>query len=36
VIQRVIERMQPQIVELVTRQILRPLVESLVRNELDK
>ena len=36
VIQRVIERMQPQIVELVTRQILRPLVESLVRDELVK
>ena len=36
VIQRVIERMQPQIVELVTRQILRPLVESLVRSELNK
>ncbi len=36
VIQRVIERMQPQIVELVTRQILRPLVESLVRDELSQ
>ena len=36
VIQRVIERMQPQIVELVTRQILRPLVESLVRSELSQ
>ena len=36
VIQRVIERMQPQIVEMVTQQILRPLVESLVREEFGK
>lgn len=33
-IQRVIERLQPQIVEMVSRQILRPLVESLVHSEL--
>jgi CheY-like chemotaxis protein len=36
VIQRVIERLQPQIVEMVTRDILRPLVEALVRGEIEK
>ena len=36
VIQRVIARMQPQILEIVTREILRPLVEALVRHELTK
>jgi hypothetical protein len=35
-IQRVMERMQPQIIELVTRDILRPLVEALVQQELKK
>lgn len=35
-IQRVMERMQPQIAELVTRDILRPLVEALVQKELKK
>jgi CheY-like chemotaxis protein len=35
-IQRVMERMQPQIMELVTRDILRPLVEALVQQELKK
>jgi len=35
-IQRVIECMQPQIIELVTRDILRPLVEALVQQELKK
>jgi CheY-like chemotaxis protein len=33
-VQRVIERMQPQIMEIVTRDILRPLVEALVQQEL--
>jgi CheY-like chemotaxis protein len=35
-IQRVMQRMQPQIMELVTRDILRPLVEALVQQELKK
>jgi hypothetical protein len=35
-IQRVMERMQPQIAALVTRDILRPLVEALVQQELKK
>ncbi len=34
IVQRVIERMQPQIIEIVTRDILRPLVEALVQQEL--
>jgi CheY-like chemotaxis protein len=34
--QRVIERMQPKIIELVTRELLRPAVEALVQRELEK
>ena len=34
IVQRVIQRMQPQIIEIVTRDILRPLVEALVQQEL--
>jgi hypothetical protein len=34
--QRVIERMQPQIIDLVTRELLRPAVEALVQRELEK
>jgi CheY-like chemotaxis protein len=34
--QRVIERMQPQVIELVTRELLRPAVEALVQRELEK
>jgi len=36
VVNRVIERMQPQVLEIVTREILRPVVEALVRRELEK
>ena len=36
VVARVIEHMQPQIVEVVTREILKPVVEALVRRELEK
>ncbi len=36
VVTRVIERMQPQVLEIVTREILRPVVEALVRRELEK
>jgi hypothetical protein len=35
-VQRVLERMKPQIMELVSRDILRPLVEALVQQELKK
>lgn len=36
VVTRIVERMQPKIMELVTREILRPVVEALVRREVDK
>jgi CheY-like chemotaxis protein len=36
VVAKVLERMQPQILEIVTREILRPVVEALVRRELEK
>jgi CheY-like chemotaxis protein len=34
--ERVIERMRPKVMELVTRELLRPIVEALVQRELDK
>jgi CheY-like chemotaxis protein len=34
--QRVIGRMQPKLIELVTRELLRPAVEALVQRELEK
>lgn len=36
VVERVMERMQPQIMEVVRKEILRPVVEALVRRELEK
>ncbi len=33
---QVIERMQPKLIEIVTLEILRPVVEALVRHELEK
>jgi CheY-like chemotaxis protein len=36
VVARVLERMQPQILDIVTREILKPVVEALVRRELEK
>jgi len=33
---RIIELMQPKILDVVTREILRPVVEALVRREIDK
>ncbi len=36
VVAKVLERMQPQILDLVTREILKPVVEALVRRELEK
>ena len=36
VVARVIERLKPQILEVVTREILKPVVEALVRRELEK
>ncbi len=36
VVQRVLEKLQPQIQELLSQGLLKPLVESLLQNELDK
>jgi len=36
VVAKVLERMQPQTLEIVTRDILRPVIEALVRRELEK
>jgi hypothetical protein len=36
VVSRVIERMQPKMIEIITREILRPVVEALVRRELER
>jgi hypothetical protein len=36
VVDSVIERMQPQIMDIVTREILRPVIEALVRREFEK
>jgi hypothetical protein len=36
IVSRIVERMQPQVIDIVTREILRPLVEALVRREIDK
>ena len=36
VVARVIERLQPQIIEVINRELLRPVVEALVKSELEK
>jgi hypothetical protein len=36
IVARVVERMQPQILEIITREVLRPVVEALVRRQLDQ
>lgn len=33
---RVVERMQPKILEVITREVLRPLVEALVRRQMEE
>jgi hypothetical protein len=35
IVTRVVERMQPQVLEVITREILRPVVEALVRRQLE-
>ncbi len=35
IITRVVERMQPQVLDVITREILRPVVEALVRRQLE-
>jgi hypothetical protein len=36
VVTRIVERMQPKVLDMVTREILRPVVEALVRREIEK
>ena len=36
VVTRIVERMQPKVMDVVTREILRPLVEALVRREINR
>jgi len=36
VVARVVERMQPQILEVVTREVLKPVVEALVRRQMEQ
>jgi CheY-like chemotaxis protein len=36
VVNRLLERMQPQIMEVVNREVLRPAIEAIVRREMDK
>jgi hypothetical protein len=36
VVTRIVERMQPKVLEVLTREILRPVVEALVQRELSK
>jgi hypothetical protein len=36
IVARVVERMQPQILEIITREVLRPVVEAIVRRQLEQ
>jgi hypothetical protein len=36
VVNRLLERMQPQIMEVVNREVLRPAIEAIVRKEMKK
>jgi CheY-like chemotaxis protein len=36
IVSRVVERMQPQVLEVITKEILRPVVEALVRKQLEQ
>ena len=36
VVNRLLERMQPQIIEVVNREVLRPAIEEIVRQEMKK
>ena len=36
IVSRVVERMQPQVLDVITREILRPVVEALVRKQLEQ
>ena len=36
VVQRVLDKMRPQIVDIITKEFLRPIVQALVHREIDK
>ena len=36
VVNRLLERMQPQIMDVVNREVLRPAIEAMVRQEMKK
>jgi CheY-like chemotaxis protein len=36
IVSRVVERMQPQVLDVITKEILRPVVEALVRKQLEQ
>jgi len=36
VVQRVLDKMRPQVVEIITKEFLRPIVQALVQREMDK
>jgi hypothetical protein len=36
VVSKLLERMQPQIMEVVNREVLRPAIEQIVRREMEK
>lgn len=36
VVQRVLEKMRPQVVDLITKEFLRPIVQALVHREIEK
>jgi NADPH-dependent 7-cyano-7-deazaguanine reductase QueF len=36
VVNRLLERMQPEIMEVVNREVLRPAIEAIVRREMKK
>ena len=36
VVQRVLEKMRPQVVDIITKEFLRPIVQALVTREIEK
>ena len=36
VVQRVLDKMRPQVVDIITKEFLRPIVQALVHREIDK
>jgi hypothetical protein len=36
VVQRVLDKLRPQVVEIITKEFLRPIVQALVHREIEK